>query len=110
MCCTAPFRLVTEAVLQVRPYLLNATEVLLERIVRRGYDVILFIQRHQHVLDFAGGMSKELPARYIAWIECGSVHGSIVGRSDGRIGIRDDARSTVMSAQGSGRRCRYIIG
>lgn len=69
MCVTSPFGFVAELALEVRPDVVDPVQLFLQRVIRSGYDMILLFERHEHLLYFEGGLSEELPAGQVAWIE-----------------------------------------
>lgn len=61
-------RLVADFVLHVRHTVVQARHVLIERLCRGRDDVVLFIERHEHLLYCVRTLPKELSARKVLWV------------------------------------------
>lgn len=65
----SPLCFLAELALKVRPDVVDAVQLFLQRIVRGGYDMIFLFERHEHLLYFESGLSEELSAGEVARIE-----------------------------------------
>ena len=97
MCSAAPFCLVAEFALEVRPDVVDARQLLLQSVVGRRNDVVLFLKGHQQFLYLERGIAKEGAAGDVGGIEHAA--GRAVGGRPGGVGSSGRA---VGSAHGYG--------
>lgn len=98
MCHAAPFSFVAELSFEVRPHVIDATQLLGERVVRGRYYVVLLLQGHQHLLHFKSSLAEQVAARDIARIKyCRMV--TLVGRGTRRkAAVHGDPAGAVLGA------------
>ena len=96
----APSRLFAELGFEVRPHVIDATQLLRERVVRSRYYMVLLFERYQHLLYFPGGLTEQVSPRDIAWIEHGRMI-VLVGRGGRRMAaIYGSPAGAILSARG----------
>lgn len=68
MAVAAPFGLVAELELQVRPHVVNPPHLLVKRVIGSSNDVVLLFQSDEHVPDYETDLAEKLSPRHITCV------------------------------------------